>query len=139
MRLVIDASVAVRWILGNQPGEADLDRASALLGAIGRRTVSAIEPVHWVTEVVGVVTRLEPKRAVAAIALLTHARFSTIASRVAYRRAADLSITLDHHLFDTLHHAVALEEDAKLVTADETYFAKAKHLGGIELLSEFAI
>ena len=79
MRLVIDASVAVKWILGDQHGEADVDRASALLGAIARRTLSVIEPVHWVAGVAGVVTRLKPNRAVAAIALLTHARFSTIA------------------------------------------------------------
>jgi predicted nucleic acid-binding protein len=55
------------------------------------------------------------------------------------RRAADLSISLNHHLFDTLYHAVALEQDAALVTADEAYFAKARHLGSIELLADFAM
>jgi len=44
-----------------------------------------------------------------------------------------------HHLFDTLYHAVALEEGARLVTADAAYFAKAKDLGGIELLADFAM
>jgi len=44
-----------------------------------------------------------------------------------------------HHLFDTLYHAVALEEGATLVTADAAYFAKAKDLGGIELLADFAM
>jgi predicted nucleic acid-binding protein len=139
MRLVIDASVAVKWIVGDQPGESDVDRASALLGAIARRTVSVIEPVHRVAEVTGVVVRLKPYRALAAIALLTHSRFSTTASRAAYRRAAQLSEQLDHHLFDTLYHAVALEEGATLVTADAAYFAKSKNLGGIELLADFAI
>jgi len=109
------------------------------LGAIARRTVSVIEPVHWVAEVIGVVVRLKPDRAVAAIALLTHSRFATTASRAAYRRAAQLSEQLDHHLFDTLYHAVALEEGATLVTADAAYFAKAKDLGGIELLADFAM
>jgi hypothetical protein len=42
-------------------------------------------------------------------------------------------------LFDTLYHAVALEEGATLVTADETYFSKAKGLGGIVSLANFAI
>ena len=63
MKLVIDASVAVKWIVGYQPGESDVTRASALLGAIARRTVSVIEPVHWVAEVTGVVVRLKPDRA----------------------------------------------------------------------------
>ena len=139
MKLVIDASVAVKWIVGDQPGEGDVDRASALLGAIARRTVSVIEPVHWVAEVTGVVVRLKPDRAVAATALLTHSRFSTTASRAAYRRAAQLSEQFDHHLFDTLYHAVALEEGATLVTADTAYFAKAKDLGGVQLLADFAM
>ena len=139
MKLVIDASVAVKWIVGDQPGESDVNRASALLAAIARRTVSVIEPVHWVAEVTGVVVRLKPDRAVAAIALLTHSRFSMTASRAAYRRAAQLSEQLDHHLFDTLYHAVALEEGATLVTADTAYFGKAKDLGGVQLLADFAM
>jgi predicted nucleic acid-binding protein len=139
MRLVIDASIAVKWIVGDQPGESDVDRASALLGAIARGSVSAIEPAHWVAEVTGVGVRLKPDRAVAAIALLTHSRFSITASRATYRRAAQISQQLDHHLFDTLYHAVALEEGVTLVTADAAYFAKAKDLGSVELLADFAI
>jgi predicted nucleic acid-binding protein len=135
--LVIDASVAVKWILGERPGEADVERASALLGAIVRRTVTVIEPVHWVAEVIGVVTRLKPDRAVAAIALLTHSRFPTIASRAVYRRAAQCSAQINAHLLDTLYHAVALEEGATLVTADEAYFAKATGLGNIQRLADF--
>jgi predicted nucleic acid-binding protein len=54
------------------------------------------------------------------------------------KRAAGLSISLNHHLFDTLYHAVALEEGATLVTADETYFAKAGYLGGMMLLAKFS-
>ena len=50
-----------------------------------------------------------------------------------------MSIALDHHLFDTLYHAVALEEGATLVTADETYYGKAKDLGGVGLLADFAM
>ena len=93
--------------------------------------MSVIEPVHWVAEVTGVVVRLKPDRAVAAIALLTHSRFSMTASRAAYRRAAQLSEQLDH--------AVALEEGATLVTADTAYFGKAKDLGGVQLLADFAM
>ena len=54
-------------------------------------------------------------------------------------RGTNFPIALDHHLFDTLYHAVALEEGATLVTADAAYFAKAKNLGGIELLADFAM
>jgi predicted nucleic acid-binding protein len=55
------------------------------------------------------------------------------------KRAADLSAALNHHLLDTLYHAVALEEGATLVTADAAYFVKAKHLGAIIPLGDFSI
>ena len=101
--------------------------------------MDAVEPAHWVAEVVGVVTRLKPDRAIASIALLTHSRFSTTTSRAVYRRAAQLSGQVNAHLFDTLYHAVALEEGATLVTADKAYFAKAQNLGGIQRLADFSI
>ena len=51
---------------------------------------------------------------------------------------SDLANGLNHHLFDTLYHAVALcEPDANLITADERYFLKASHKGKITLLREY--
>jgi predicted nucleic acid-binding protein len=139
MKLVVDASVAVKWILRDRPAERDVDRAAAVLGMVARGTASAIEPVHWVAEVAGVVARLAPGRVTPTIALLTHSRFPTRASRNTYRRAADLATSLNQHLFDTLYHAVALEQGATLVTADEAYFARAKDLGSIMRLADFAV
>ena len=44
----------------------------------------------------------------------------------------------NHHLFDTLYHAVALEhEDALLVTADERYHEKAAGYGTIRALHDW--
>jgi predicted nucleic acid-binding protein len=54
------------------------------------------------------------------------------------KRAAELTVVLRHHLFDTLYHAVALEEGATLVTADEAYFTRAKELGSIARLADFS-
>jgi predicted nucleic acid-binding protein len=48
--------------------------------------------------------------------------------------ACTLAIDLGHHLFDTLYHAVALEADACLVTADDRYHRKAGALPGIRHL-----
>jgi predicted nucleic acid-binding protein len=51
------------------------------------------------------------------------------------RRATELAIETDHHLFDTLYHAIALEhDDTCLVTADERYFSKAERFGRITAL-----
>ncbi len=51
------------------------------------------------------------------------------------RRATNLAIETNYHLFDTLYHAVALEnEDALLVTADDRYRMKAERYGMIAAL-----
>jgi hypothetical protein len=110
----------------DQPTEADTDKAAAILGGISRRSIEAIEPIHWVAEVVGVVTRIKPDRAMATIALLTHPRFSVIASRAVYRRAAQLPITLNHHLFDTLYQTVALEEGSAAARFPDTMGASSR-------------
>jgi predicted nucleic acid-binding protein len=55
-----------------------------------------------------------------------------------YRRAVELAIGLSHHLFDTLYHATALENEAVMITADRRYHDKAAHLGRIMLLEQLA-
>lgn len=55
--------------------------------------------------------------------------------------AADEANTLealDHHLFDTLYHATALETGAVMLTADRRYHDKAAGLGHIRLLAHLA-
>ena len=53
------------------------------------------------------------------------------------QRAISLALKLDHHLFDTLYHAVALEEKATLITADRKYYDKVRRMGSILMLEEF--
>ena len=54
-----------------------------------------------------------------------------------YQRAISLALKLDHHLFDTLYHAVALEEKTTLITTDRKYYDKARRLGSILMLEKF--
>jgi predicted nucleic acid-binding protein len=61
-----------------------------------------------------------------ALLILDDMRPVTIAGAPVLRRAADLSIALHHHLFDTLYHAVALQEGATLVTADQRTSTKPR-------------
>jgi predicted nucleic acid-binding protein len=58
--------------------------------------------------------------------MLAALEFPTTDDPNVIRRATRLAIETNHHLFDTLYHAVALEhEDAVLVTADDRYYGKA--------------
>jgi predicted nucleic acid-binding protein len=137
VKLVVDASVALKWFLRGQPTELHVAEAEAVEAAIERGGTELFAPVHWTAEVVSVLARTKPSSVDDALAFLDDMRPVVIASLPILKRAADLAIALNHHLFDTLYHAVALEEQATLVTADEAYFAKARDLGAIRLLRDF--
>jgi predicted nucleic acid-binding protein len=139
MKVVLDASVAVKWIIRDPQTEANLDKALALLQAIRTRQIEAVEPLHWTIEILAVITRMRPRRVDFVLGLLAALPLTAASGLSCYRRAAEMAIRLNHHLFDTLYHAVALEENATLVTADETYFNKAKGVGGIVSLANVAI
>jgi predicted nucleic acid-binding protein len=137
MRLVVDASVALRWFLKGKPGELHVDKAEAVAATIAQSPTELFAPVHWGAEVISVLARFEPDLVDDALVELDDMRPVINAGVPVLRRAADLSIALNHHLFDTLYHAVALEEGATLVTADEAYFNKARDRGAIQLLRDF--
>ena len=60
----------------------------------------------------------------------------TADSPAVYLKAVELSIALNHHLFDTIYHAaVLLHPNAVFITADDRYRAKGEHLGRMLALS----
>ena len=52
MKLVVDASVAVKWFLPDSPREPDTDLAAALLRAVGEGRVELLQPPHWLARLV---------------------------------------------------------------------------------------
>jgi predicted nucleic acid-binding protein len=137
VKLVVDASVALKWFLGGQPTGLDVAQAEAVEAAIEQGATDLFAPIHWIAEVISVLARAKPDSVDDALLVLYDAQPIVIAGAAVLKRAAGLSMALNHHLFDTLYHAVALEEQATLVTADEAYFSKAKDLGAIQLLRDF--
>jgi predicted nucleic acid-binding protein len=138
VKLVIDASVALIWFLRELPHEPDHDRAEAVAAALDRADAQLFAPIHWTAEVISVLARVRPTLVNSALIVLDDAHPKVVHGLPILQRAAELSVTLNHHLFDTLYHAVALEEGATLITADEAYLAKAQGLGAIVPLAEFA-
>jgi predicted nucleic acid-binding protein len=137
VRVVLDASVAIKWVIRDPRVEPNLDNAIAILRAIRARTIEAVEPPHWTAEILAVIARARPRRVAFLLGMLATLPFHEAKDFNCYRRAADMAMRLSHHLFDTLYHAVALEEGAMLVTADDAYLMKAKSLGGIVSLADF--
>ena len=62
MKVVVDASVALKWVLGPSAAEPDLAAAAALLKALGDGAHDAFQPIHWQAEILAVVARKAPVR-----------------------------------------------------------------------------
>ena len=137
-RVVVDASVAIKWLVPFRQDETNVDKALALFEQIARFDVTMIQPPHFIAEVMAVITRLEPDYAGDIFVAVNDLEMDLSEHPETYQTAIRLSVELNHHLFDTLYHAVALHEsDITLITADETYYRKAKGYGQILLLKDY--
>ena len=138
MIVVLDASVVLKWLLEDPAGEPDIEKALAVIGSVVRGGLGILQPVHWLAEVAAVAARLTPQTAVRDVEMLAALEFPTTDDPNVMQRATNLAIETNHHLFDTLYHAVALEnEDALLVTADDRYYMKAERYGMIAALRDW--
>jgi predicted nucleic acid-binding protein len=136
--VVIDASVVLKWLLEDPAREPDTEKAFSLVDSVVNGRLEVLQPVHWLAEVAAVAARLTPQTAVRDVEMLAALEFPTTDDPNVIRRATSLAIDTNHHLFDTLYHAVALEhEDALLVTADDWYFGKAERYGTIAALRDW--
>ena len=140
MILVVDASVAAKWFLHFRPEEQDARHALAILAGIDDGRVRMLQPPHFIAEMGAVLAREKPQDALADLADLMAVEFELAGGPALYETACKLALSLGHHLFDTLYHAVALHTPgAVLVTADHKYFDKAKAVGYIAYLPDLAL
>lgn len=138
MIVVVDASVAVKWFLAFKPDEDHTDLALAILEQVALGRILMVQPPHFIAEVAAVLARLKPDEAQDDLLDLFNIERRTVDSPQVHATALTLSIAHQHHLFDTLYHAVALHTaGAVLVTADRRYFDKTRHLGQIVWLADF--
>jgi predicted nucleic acid-binding protein len=139
MTLVVDASVIVKWLIQDANREENTSRATLLMKRVLEEGGEIIQPVHWLTEVAAVLARLSPSSAEDDALMLRALELPVDDSPEVLRRACRLAADLDRHVFDTLYHAVALEQtDAVLVTADDHYARAARRQGRILRLSDWA-
>ena len=135
--LTLDASVVVKWFYPTLR-ESDLLQARAIQRAYAADEIVLFQPAHWRAEVAAVLTRLSPARARRDVGELCLLDVETVDTPETYLRASGLALGLSQHLFDTFYHAVALAvPGCTLVTADNRYFKKARHIGRIVQLSEW--
>lgn len=137
MRIVVDASVVVKWCLPDPEVEPDLEVALDVLQGVRHGELEMVQPPHWLLEVAAVLARLAPGKVDEILDLLDAMEVPVLDSLAVYKQGAALARRLDHHLFDTLYHAVALDREATLVSADDVYCGKAMPVGGLVRLADW--
>jgi predicted nucleic acid-binding protein len=128
--IVIDASVAVKWVLR----ETGSDAADALLD-----DHDLIAPALWLVESgnalwrrarIGEITADEAK---ARLSELRNAPVVSLAIEPHVEQALDLAVELGHPVYDCLYLTVALRHQTQMVTADRRFAAavNGSHFSGI--------
>ncbi len=125
--VVVDASVALKWFLRPRDKEPDVDHALALLTGIDDARIQMLQPAHFIAEVAAVLAREKPGEAHDDLLDLITIECRTLDTADINATALDLAIRYQHHLFDTLYHAVALHTPgATLITTDRRYYGKGQ-------------
>lgn len=129
MSLVIDASVAIKWVIPEEHSNV----ARAL------RTEVLIAPAIWTAEVGNVLWRhvvhgeIGPEEAVYFLSRLRAAPVMIADLDSDIEAALSLAVELNHPIYDCLYLALALRENTHVVTADKRFVAlasKRAHLKG---------
>jgi predicted nucleic acid-binding protein len=118
---VIDASIAVKWVVEEQGTPEAL---------VLRRTARLIAPELLVAECANVLWKkvrrdeLLKEEALLAARLLQGAEIELMSTRSLFEAATRIAIELDHPAYDCLYLALAVENACRFVTADERFLRK---------------
>jgi predicted nucleic acid-binding protein len=131
---VPDASVILKWILGED--EENRDSAGSFLRGWLHQEHEFILPSLWFYEVGNVLGLKRPKDAERILGLLLEYELQECPmTRELVRTGLGLMRELKGVTFyDAIYHAVALQVNGILVTADKAYFEKAKGKGRVMLI-----
>jgi predicted nucleic acid-binding protein len=126
--LIVDASVAVKWVLNEDGSEAAV--------ALGRQDTLAA-PEFWLIEVANVIWKrwrrgdMTADAAAGAFEVLQSAAVIPIRLDALLSDAMHYAIMLDHPVYDCLYIAAAIQNDTVLVTADRKFVAVASRYEAI--------
>ena len=136
--VVPDASVLLKWAL-DTTDEEDRQRALQLRDDWLAGQCRLVVPSLWVYEVGNILGRREPRLAPRLLAVLVDYRFEEMDAPALSKRALELVIRLRVTFYDAAYHAAALLLDGTFVTADEAYVRRARRIGHVTRLREWAL
>ena len=134
MRIVIDASVALKWVLDEPGSEA----------AVTLRDQELVAPALWLAEAVNALWRrarigeITDDEAASRFSELMNAPVASIAIEPHLEAALELAAEIGHPVYDCIYLALALHHGTHVVTADRRFFVAASipaHTGSVRLLT----
>ncbi|PIO97626.1 type II toxin-antitoxin system VapC family toxin [Pleomorphomonas carboxyditropha] len=128
--LVIDASVAVKWVISEDGGDDAVRLRSAFTFVAPELLLPECANILWKK-----VQRkeLEPNEAALAIALIERSGISFQSMQGLGEAATRLAIELGHPAYDCVYLALALRQKLRFVTADKHLLATVAQRGSSEL------
>jgi predicted nucleic acid-binding protein len=124
MRVVVDASVALKWVLNE-------DRTEAALALMDEELIA---PALWLAEAANALWRhvrlgeINRDQALARLAALEQAPVASLASEPHLAKALQLATQADHPVYDCIYLALALQQRTYVVTDDRRFSAAAARL-----------
>lgn len=136
-RFVPDASVILKWVLPKDK-EPHFEQAQTILECFHNELIELLAPTIWIYEIGNLLGRKYPDEADQLIANLEAIGCKVIAPYPQWRREA-LSLMRQYGVtfYDAAYHALAITENALLVTADATYIRKVGNPPEIMSLSDW--
>jgi predicted nucleic acid-binding protein len=128
--LVVDAGVAVLWVLEQNGSQRALALRSERPLIAPSLIVAEIGNAIWKAARRGEVSR---EHGLTAIKATLSAFAQLVPMEDLHLRALELSILIDHAIYDCLYLALAERERAPLICMDGPLIAKTKKLKGIEV------
>jgi predicted nucleic acid-binding protein len=123
--IVIDASVALKWVFDEPGTEA----------ALALREEQLIAPTLWLAEAANALWRrvrlgeISSEEGLARMSTLAHAPVASLAFEPVVGRGLELAIELRHPVYDCIYLAFALHYDTHVVTDDHRFFSAANQAG----------
>jgi predicted nucleic acid-binding protein len=130
--VTIDASVAVRWILDDEPNRAG---ALALRSSLETGRVVAVEPSHFLLEVAGALDRavrdgrIGVEQARSALTAVEVVAFDDTPPMAAATDAYDVAASTGLRVPDAAYAVCAARNHAQLITAGRRQLEAAEQLG----------
>ena len=135
-RYVVDASVILKWVLGDER-EPDHEIAMNLLNAWVEGGAELSAPALWQYEVANFLGRQLPKEAAAKMDLLLNLNITNVdLTDGIFRRCFKWMREKIVTFYDVSYLAIAFENKATLITADEKFVKEMGKVGHICLLNQ---